>query len=61
MKFNFHLASEMEMRSPIEVNTIEDLLKIVETYNESIVIGKSFFGNDEEQKYTIMVYDDYIE
>lgn len=58
MKLNFCLASGNEI-TPIEVNTIEDLLKIIETYNDSIIIGKNFFG--EGEKYTIMVYDAYIE
>lgn len=58
MKFNFALASEDEWRQPIEINTLEDLLALVEKYNEAIIIEKNGFGIND---WSIQVYDSYIE
>jgi hypothetical protein len=43
----------------IEINTIEDLIALEKEYDCSLIFGK--YWSDEDEEYSILVYDDYIE
>lgn len=42
----------------IEVNTIEDLIALSELYENPIIIGKWI---SDEDNFSLLLYDDYIE
>lgn len=43
----------------VEINTIEDLIALEKEYDCSLIFGK--YWSDENEEYSILVYDDYIE
>ena len=43
----------------VEINTIEDLIALEKKYDCSLIFGK--YWSDENEEYSILVYDDYIE
>jgi len=56
MKFKLTKASDWNFETEIEINTLDDLLKLLETE------GKLVLGNfDDDCKYSIIIYDDYLE
>ena len=58
MKAELRFASDCLTTEPIliEVNSLEDLLKIIKSYRNEIVVDY----NDEDEL-EIIVYDDYLE
>ena len=43
----------------VEINTIEDLIALEKEYGYSLIFGE--YWADEDEEYSILVYDDYIE
>jgi hypothetical protein len=43
----------------VEINTIEDLIALEKEYDCSLIFGK--YWSDENEEYSILVYDNYIE
>ena len=60
MKFKIEKASDDFGTKPkeLEINTLEDLINLIEEYGSSIILEKYMYG-DEIRRITI--YDDYIE
>ena len=56
MKFKLHYTHNFGKYKDIEVNTLEELLKLVEEKDYEIIIGK-----DLEWQWRLEVYDDYRE
>lgn len=59
MKFVLTKASNSALERPVEINTIQELMALIEEYNESIIIiptSQTIFKYPE-----IKIYDDYIE
>ena len=56
MKFKLHYTHNFWEYKDIEINTIEELLKLVEEKDCDIIIGK-----DTKWQWTLEVYDDYRE
>jgi phage pi2 protein 07 len=73
MRILIRKASDYSNKEIRENQTAQDILKIIEEFNESIVIDKGgvyyseerdengHFSKDENFDYTIVIYDDYIE
>ncbi|HEC67048.1 MAG TPA: hypothetical protein ENI23_17365 [bacterium] len=61
MKFRFEYVSEKQPSGEIEVNSLEDLLELIEREDQDLIIGKSFHKDKGGHKYVIEVYDDYAE
>ena len=62
MKLKLRRASNSPMNEVIkevEINTIEDLIALEKKEEPPIILG-SFWG-DEDNEYSLLVYDDYIE
>lgn len=62
MKVKIRRASSEPMSTVIktvEINTIEDLIALEKEYDCSLIFGK--YWSDENEEYSILVYDDYIE
>lgn len=62
MKVKVRCASNEPMSTvveTVEINTIEDLIALEKKYNNSLIFGK--YWSDEDEEYSILVYDDYIE
>ena len=64
MKFRLLNAMDSTIDSEIEVNTIEDLIKIIDNINDSqwcskaIIVSESF---SDKYKYEITIYNTYVE
>lgn len=59
MKFILTKASNSALERPIEINTIQELMALIEEYDESIIIiptNQTIFKYPE-----IRIYDDYVE
>jgi hypothetical protein len=55
-KYNFvNESTKYEKSGTIEINTLEDLIKLSDETNQNLIIG-----GDEEERY-IEIYDDYRE
>lgn len=65
MKVKVRLASNEPMSTvveTVEINTIEDLIALEKKYNNSLIFGTYWADiGDDEEEYSILVYDDYIE
>lgn len=62
MKVKIRRASNEPMSTvvkTVEINTIEDLIALEKEYDCSLIFGK--YWSDENEEYSILVYDDYIE
>ena len=62
MKIKVRQASNEPMSTvveTVEINTIEDLIALEKKYNNSLILGT--YWADENEEYSILVYDDYIE
>lgn len=57
MKFLFCRASEDDYLDPIEINTLEELIKLKKEYGHDLVITENY----QTQEPKIIVYDDYLE
>ena len=51
MKFRLEKASDWGFEKEVEINTLEELMALVEEYGEDLVINKE----------RIIIYDDYLE
>ncbi len=47
-----------DTKQEVEVNTIEDLIALSELYENPIIIGKWI---SDEDNFSLLLYDDYIE
>lgn len=65
MKVKVRLASNEPMSTvveTVEINTIEDLIALEKKYNNSLIFGTYWADvREDEEEYSILVYDDYIE
>ena len=65
MKIKVRLASNEPMSTvveTVEINTIEDLIALEKKYNNSLIFGTYWADvREDEEEYSILVYDDYIE
>ena len=75
MKFHVHRTSSREEPYDIEINTLDELIQLVDRYDEdnwtSLIIGKSHWGmilgedegspEDFKSRYEIEIYDNYRE
>ena len=43
----------------VELNTLDDILALMNECDKDLVIGESYY--DDEHKYEITIYDDYME
>ena len=62
MKLKLRRASNSPMNEVIkevEINTIEDLIALEKKEKHPIILG--CFLSDEDNEYSLLVYDDYIE
>ena len=62
MKVKVRLASNEPMSKvveTVEINNIEDLIALEKKYNNFLIFGT--YWSDENEEYSILVYDDYIE
>lgn len=57
MKMILRKASDDTVQK-VEVNTIEDLIALSELYENPIIIGKWI---SDEDNFSLLLYDDYIE
>lgn len=63
MNVKIHKASDYEYERVAVVNSLDDLINIMNTYKHSIIIDKNChaFDDDSDNEITITIYDDYIE
>ena len=63
MEFNLTKASDWEFKKEIEINTLEELLEFHQKVKNNLIIEETygFKGETPKNKYTIMIYDSYIE
>lgn len=58
MKLFINKVSDRNFSEEVEINSIEDLAALSEQYGEDIIFRMPRGRND---RYTLLVYDDYIE
>ena len=58
MRFTLTKTTERNNKTEIEINTLEDLIKVMNEFDEDIVIHKDC---PRHGQYMIEVYDDYRE
>ena len=63
MKFKLHYTHSYGQYKDIEINTLEELLKLVEEKNCGIIVDfkKYHWNKDIAWQWTLEVYDDYRE
>ena len=64
MKFKIYHTWYIENAEDIEINTIEELIQLVEKYRCGIIVERSdyFVGDDEwEHEYELEIYDTWRE
>lgn len=62
MKFKLHYTHNYGQYKDIEINTLEELLKLVEKEECWIIIDKKdYLRGDMKWQWTLEVYDDYRE
>lgn len=62
MIFSLNWASGVEGDSRMEVNTIEDLILLLNKVGHDLIISKDLkIDSTKKDSYSIYVYDDYVE
>ena len=66
MKFVLRKASDWKFEKVIEIDTLEDLKKLSQEYQEQIIVDFTSFANTVKNKggeeiFPLLIYDDYLE
>jgi hypothetical protein len=61
MKFKLTRGSSWEWSETREINTLEELLALMEEFGHDLVVSHKFGIGEEDYAYRITIYDDYLE